>query len=203
MGLTNRIRLLMGVNALVYLGPLIAGLAGFGWAAVPFFAAILILWMILLDPLDWEYTRSDWTSGRAAVRVTGRVLTQVALTGVLLGIGRGMGGVADVTPDLPLMQLLALSFFAVPAARLFWRPDVATGRKVARGMAERLNELPEGADDAEILAHVTAIRQHTGAEDLLAALQQLAARDDASRVIRRALTMLGGAAPAPRPQADA
>lgn len=197
MGIRNRVRLLMGVNALVYLGPLIAGMAGFGWPAVPVFVAILVLWLILLDPRAWEFSRADWANGRAAVRIAGQVFLQILLAGVLFGIGRGIAGVIGVSLDLPLMQLAAMSFFALPAVRLFWRPDVAANRKVARRMAEKLLDLPDRADDAEILAHLAAMRQHAEAEDLRAALQHLAAREDARLVIRRALAMLGGPALSP------
>jgi hypothetical protein len=46
----NKLRLLMGTTALLYLGPLLAGLRGFGWPVVPVFAAIFVLWLIVLRP---------------------------------------------------------------------------------------------------------------------------------------------------------
>jgi len=39
-----RIRMLMAATALLYLGPLLAGLAGFGWPMVYAFATIFTLW---------------------------------------------------------------------------------------------------------------------------------------------------------------
>lgn len=197
-GVKNRLRLLMGANALVYLGPLLAGMAGFGWAAVPAFAAILIFWLVLLDPRGWRHARRDWINGRAAVQATGRILIQVLLVAILFGIGRGIAGVVGIGLELPLVQVMALSFFALPLTRLVWRPEQAAARRVAERMVERLNTLPENSDDAEILAHVVAIRQHVCLDDLHAALTRFAAREDARRTVSRALALVGsGARPAP------
>ena len=57
----SRLRLLMGATALLYLGPVLAGLGGFGWSVVPVFTAIFLLWLIVLRPHQWPQ-RLRWGS---------------------------------------------------------------------------------------------------------------------------------------------
>ena len=46
----HRLRLLQGATALLYFGPLLAGLSGHGWAMAALFTAILGLWAVLIHP---------------------------------------------------------------------------------------------------------------------------------------------------------
>lgn len=186
----NRLRLLMGANALVYLGPLLAGMAGFGWALLPFFAGILIFWLVLLDPRGWVHSRRDWITGRAAIRVAGQVLMQVLLVAVLFGAGRGIAGVMGLSMSLPAVQLLALSFFALPATRLIWRPEERQVEQAAERMVARMVRLPEGCDNAELLAHLAAMRRHASADDLEVALRRAIDAGAGASVAARALAML-------------
>jgi hypothetical protein len=144
----NRLRLMMGATALLYLGPLLAGLAGFGWALLPAFTAIFVLWLIVLRPHQWPRRPADWT-GAVALRAAGHVLVQVLLVAVCFGVGRGIGGVLGVTPALPLALPLALSFLAIPLCRLVWDPWKAAELDVFLDDAIRRIEDPDyrpGAD---------------------------------------------------------
>ena len=55
-----RLRVLQIATACLYLGPLLAGLGGYGWRVVPVFAAIFLLWLIALRPQEWPQSRADW-----------------------------------------------------------------------------------------------------------------------------------------------
>lgn len=118
----NRRRLLMAANALLYFGPLLAGLAGFGWGLVPIFTAIFVLWLVILQPYEFPINRREWMSPDAWVAVSARVAVQLLLIVVLFGVGRGIGGIlgamAGFSPILPL----AISFLSIPVARLIWDP---------------------------------------------------------------------------------
>ena len=120
-----RLRLLQGATALLYLGPLLAGMAGYGWAMLPPFVSIFVFWLIVLRPQQWPQTLSDWRRPAAPLSVLTQVLTQVLLVAVLFGIGRGIGGVAGNMPMLHPFLPLAISFFAFPLSRLVWNSEKA------------------------------------------------------------------------------
>lgn len=109
--------------ALLYFGPLLAGLGGFGWSVVPVFAAIFLLWLVIMRPADWPRSLADWGRPEAAIGFLTKLLVQVLLVTVCFGIGRGIGGVMGFNPSMPGMLPIGLSFLSVPLARLIWNPD--------------------------------------------------------------------------------
>ena len=118
----SRLTLLMGATALLYLGPLIGGLAGAGWPAVYAFAAVFVLWLAVMRPHEWPRDASRWRDPAVPLRAVTQVLVQLLLVAILFGVGRGIGGVAGYLPDLPLIWPLALSALSVPLSRLVWNP---------------------------------------------------------------------------------
>jgi 16S rRNA processing protein RimM len=58
-----------------------------------------------------------------------QVLSQILLVAILFGIGRGLGGLADIGPLAidPLMPL-SLSFLAIPVCRMLWDPREAASQ---------------------------------------------------------------------------
>lgn len=114
----NRITLLRVATALLYLGPLLAGLAGAGWTMVPIFAALFLLWLILLHPA--------FASERAWLPKLERVLVQTLLVVVFFGLGRGIGGVVGVSFGLPSWSPILLGVAAILLGRLVQGPH-ATG----------------------------------------------------------------------------
>lgn len=104
-------------TGLLYIGPLLAGLAGQGWAMVALFAAIFLLSSVVLHPGTWPRSRADLARPGAAVALAALVATQVLLVVMCFGFGRGLGGVLAFQPGLPVYLPAALSIASVPLAR--------------------------------------------------------------------------------------
>ena len=118
----NRRRLMMVANVLLYFGPLLAGLGGYGWAQVPIFTAIFVLWLMILQPMEFPINKREWLSKDAWVAVTARAVTQLLFVVILFGVGRGIGGVLGAITLYSHMLPLAISFVSIPLARTIWDP---------------------------------------------------------------------------------
>lgn len=175
----SRLTLLMGATALLYLGPLIGGLAGAGWPAVYAFAAVFVLWLAVMRPHEWPRDASRWRDPAVPLRAVTQVLVQLLLVAILFGIGRGIGGVAGYLPDLPLIWPLALSALSVPLSRLVWNP---------RRAAEMDRMLDDAISQMNAMAMPDPAAEASAARvvDEIAALGPDAALDAIGRVVRRA-----------------
>lgn len=111
-------------TALLYMGPLLAGLSDYGWSVMPFFVVIFLAWLALMRPGLWPASGSGWT-GRTWAALAGWTAVQVALVIFCFAVGRGVGGVLGALPSLPLWLTLGLSTVSIPLARLF-RPAPLT-----------------------------------------------------------------------------
>lgn len=136
-----RARLLQAATALLYFGPLLAGLSGYGWAMLPPFVSIFVFWLMLLRPHQWPQQNRDWLDPQVLLSVLTQVVTQILLVAVLFGIGRGIGGVAGDLPMLHPFLPLAVSLLAVPVSRLVWNGKKA----LANGLTldQVMNPAPE------------------------------------------------------------
>lgn len=161
-----RLRLLKGATALLYFGPLLAGIAGFGWRVVPLFVGIFLLWLFILRPQQWPRTLADWSRPEALIALLTQSLVQLLLVAVSLGIGRGIGGVLGVMPAIPLMLPVAVSFLSIPLARMIWDPWRADAGEVV--LDEALARLEGEADPADDLKRRTEV-----AARMVAALDRL------------------------------
>lgn len=204
----TRMRLVKGATALLYIGPLIAGLCGFGWDMVAPFAAIFVVWLMVLRPEQWPTVPAEWLTGQAWLAALAQVLSQVLLVGVLFGIGRGLGGLAnigalDVSPILPL----AVSFLSIPLCRMlfdaneaasqgyflddeaaFAHADNAAGQ-AASAIIPLLN-LPDTAPDAQVAQAVAAALDVPASDLRLNAVTAALAHPDRSHAaLRRALVL--------------
>ncbi len=125
----TRMRLVKGAAALLYFGPLIAGLCGFGWGMVAPFTAIFVVWLIVVRPEQWPATPSEWKSGSAWLAAFAQLLSQVLLVGVLFGIGRGIGGIANIgTVSVDILLPLSVSFISIPLCRMLWDSQEAASQ---------------------------------------------------------------------------
>lgn len=177
----NQLRLLKGATALLYFGPLLAGLGGAGWAIVPVFAGIFLLWLIILRPQEFPQTLAEWSRPEALVACCARMAVQLLLVLVLFGVGRGIGGVLGSLPNIPYMLPIGISFLAIPLARLIWDPwkagamdkllddalsqiEGSSGnmqggeRAYVEAVTAPLNGLPDDVTEAELESHLSALR---------------------------------------------
>ncbi len=128
--------LFRGATALLYLGPLFAGLAGFGWALVPAFLAIFLMYLFVVRRSLFPRKSADWTDMGLVIPLLTQTLVQLLLIVLCFGIGRGLGGVVGAVPPFSPLWTLAVSFLSVPLCR--WlamqalptdtSPDVPTAR---------------------------------------------------------------------------
>ena len=192
----NRLRLLMGATALLYFGPLLAGLGGLGWAQVPVFVAIFVLWLIILRPQHWPKTLTDWQKPAALIFVAAQTATQALLVVVCFGVGRGIGGVTGFSLALPVLLPVGISLLSIPLCRMIWDPQKGqqidrllddaiaaietaspmpgpgdAAMQVAAEMLKPLAALPASTPVAEVEAHLTALTRHLDHETLSAALR--------------------------------
>ena len=208
-----RLRLLKGATALLYFGPLLAGLGGFGWSVIPIFLALFLLWLFILRPQQWPRTLADWSRPEALIALLTQSLVQLLLVAVSLGIGRGIGGVLGVMPAIPLMLPVAVSFLSIPLARMIWDPwradagevvldealarleadedpapadDLKRRTEVAARMVAALDRLPAEAAPELLADHLHAMATQTSHEALRVALMDPIYDGSATAVVRRA-----------------
>ena len=202
----------MGVTALLYVGPLMAGLGGYGWTVVPVFAAIFLLWLFILRPHQWPQTLPEWTQPEPLIAVLTQVLIQLLLVAVLFGVGRGIGGVLGTLPMFSVVLPLSISFLSIPLARMIWDPwkakqtdrflDEAIARvsapadaradcglEIARGLVAPLADLPDDTPDAEVARHLIALSTHAMPADIRKALFEVVRDEVASRAQTIALIL--------------
>lgn len=122
----TRLRLLKAATALLYLGPLLAGISGMGLGVIAPFVGIFLVWLFVLRPEQWPATAEEWLTSHAVWAVLAQVLSQILLVAVLLGVGRGIGALAGFLPVLNPALPLALSSLAIPLCRSLWdAPEAA------------------------------------------------------------------------------
>lgn len=202
-----RLRLLKGATALLYFGPLLAGLCGFGWDQVPFFVAIFLLWLVILRPEQWPASLAEWRTLPAWGAALTQLLSQILLITILFAVGRGIGGVAGFLPIVNPILPLALSFLAIPLARSLWDAREAADSgvfldreaeeaHVPRAAAEAaaaivpLLNLPDDANAADVAQRVDNVMFATGAALRLNALTAALARPDRTHAaLRHALVI--------------
>lgn len=200
----NRQRLLQGATALLYLGPLLAGLGGFGWRVIPVFVAIFLLWLFILRPQLWPRGLADWVRPGVAVAFVSQGAVQVLLVAVCFGIGRGIGGVLAALPPFPLMLPVAISFLSIPLARMVWDPWQAqafagvpdgavarleagrAGAAAAGRMVAALAGLPEDVTSDVLEGHLAAMGLQATPKDLRRALMDPIHDGSAGPLHRRA-----------------
>lgn len=204
----TRMRLVKGATALLYIGPLLAGLCGFGWSMAAPFIGIFVVWLMVLRPEQWPTTPEEWLTAPAWLAALAQVLSQVVLVAILFGVGRGLGGLADigavnVNPMLPL----SISFVSIPLCRMLWDADEAASQgyfldedaefaysdnaaaQAATAIVPLLN-LPDTAPDPAVTQAVAAALDVPAAELRLNALTAALANPSRSHAaLRQALVI--------------
>lgn len=203
----TRLRLLKGATALLYIGPLFAGLSGFGWGTLTPFVAIFIVWLMILRPEQWPATPDEWLTGAAWGAALTQVLSQILLVSILLALGRGLGAVAGFLPVVNPILPLAVSFLAIPLCRVLWDAreaadhgifldDEAEAAQAPRAAAEAaaailpLLNLPDDAPHPQVANAVAAVMGSVSRDLRLNALVAALSRPDRSHAgLRRALIL--------------
>ncbi|HLQ17968.1 MAG TPA: hypothetical protein VK146_03230, partial [Tabrizicola sp.] len=204
----TRMRLVKGAAALLYIGPLTAGLCGFGWGMVLAFAAIFVVWLMVLRPEQWPAAPAEWLTASAWLSALAQVLSQVLLVAVLFGIGRGLGGLADIgTLAIDPLMPLSISFLAIPLCRMLWdsreaaslgyyldeEAESAHSENAAGAAATAiipLLNLPDTAPDVAVSEDVARILDVPAADLRLNALTAALANPSRSHTaLRRALVL--------------
>ena len=203
----TRVRLLKSATVFLYIGPLVAGLSGFGWGMVPPFVSIFVLWLMILRPEQWPATYGEWLTGRAWSAALAQILSQILLVVVLFGVGRGIGGIAGfqllVNPFLPIF----ISFIAIPVCRLIWDAQLAAESglfldeeaKVAQApliaaqaasAVAPLLELPDDGAEETVKLALASVLIGPATADRLAALDEALLRAERSHAaLRRAVVV--------------
>ncbi len=203
----THLRLLKGATALLYIGPLFAGISGLGFGILAPFVAIFVTWLLILRPEQWPATAEEWLVPQAIGAVVTQILSQILLVCILLGIGRGVGAVAGFLPVVNPIFPLAVSFLAIPLCRLLWDAraaadqgifldDEAERAETPRVLAEAaaaivpLLNLPDDARDQQVNDAVARVMDVSTAGIRLDAISAALSRPDRSHAaLRRALIL--------------
>ncbi|WP_143040499.1 hypothetical protein [Rhodobacter sp. 24-YEA-8] len=130
--MTDRKRLIQATTVLLYMGPLLAGLAGLGAAYLPPFVAFFMLCLVMLRPHKWPQRFGEWLTLGAGLAALTLLCSQTLFVALLFGVGRGIGGVLGFVPLFNPLLPVALSLVALPLLRLAWGPELAlvTGKTI-------------------------------------------------------------------------
>ena len=120
-----RFKIYSVLAAMLYFGPLLAGLSGTAELALPVFVAIFTLWIVVMRPAIWARVTQDGTPLALAVYLAGITLMQILLVILCFGLGRGLSAVLGGALDIPQWVPVLLSALALPLARLIWNPQRA------------------------------------------------------------------------------
>lgn len=172
-------RVMMAATAMLYMGPLLAGLGGYGWTMVPAFAGIFTLWQIILRPHKWP-APYELDHVEAWLAVVAQVALQTLLVTVCFGIGRGIGGAAGTLPMYSPLVPVGVSFLSIAICQILARParpvrsadqdriDAATA--TADRLLQPLQDAAGTMTKAEVARHLTAMATHVDPAHLRDAL---------------------------------
>ncbi|MCE6958470.1 hypothetical protein LAZ40_05285 [Cereibacter sphaeroides] len=122
MSLGLQLRLSLLFTAMLYLGPLVSGIGRHDLPVLPAFAALFVMWTMVMRPAQWPQDRAGWSDGAAILRVAATVATQILLVAALFIVGRAIGGMLPATPVISESAAIAISLLAIPFSRLTLDP---------------------------------------------------------------------------------
>jgi len=209
-----RDRAFFATSALLYTGPLYAGLAGYGFETVPLFAAIFMLWLNVVRPGDWPQSARAWRTPRALAWPMLIFYVQMLVVAFCLVMGRAMGGMIGFQPPLPLAFTLLVSLLAISTARLLERKgdrpvvhipgdSLSIGAGILDiGVPEMPDQPPERAFTEGVLAMLADLGPRRAPRDKIAPILDQVVEAGMVRPVLEALNkMRGGLAPHAQAQA--
>lgn len=110
--------------AMLYAGPLLAGLAGAPETLVAVFVGIFTLWVVVMRPAIWKAISAEGTPFALALHLGSVTLLQSLLVILCFAIGRGIAVLLGSTLAIPGILPVLLSAGALIVARAIWQ----TGR---------------------------------------------------------------------------
>ena len=195
----GRRQLLMAASLLLYLGPLLAGMSGMGWTAVPVFVFLFALWLVVMRPAQWPRDLSLWT-GQIVVAAAAQLAVNILIVVFLFAVGRGLSGLEGLRLHLSPLIPVALSFMATPLSRLvsdpaeptahapaIRQPEAAHSSQPANGTDEMVRVLLDLPPDADPMLTADALDVALQAPEGAARLRDLEALIDPMDSDRRSL----------------
>ena len=107
--------------AMLYAGPLLAGLTGAPEALVVVFVGIFTLWVVVMRPAIWKAISAEGTPFALALHLGSVTLLQSLLVILCFAIGRGIAVLMGATLAIPGILPVLLSAGALIAARALWQ----------------------------------------------------------------------------------
>jgi hypothetical protein len=184
------------VTLMLYAGPLLCGLGGFGWGYAAAFSAIFLLWQIVMRPLDWPREAARWNDRNLQAAALARVFLVFLLVVALFALGRGLGSIVGFFPQMTPVAPLALSFLAIPLARMIGAHEAPAAAPAVSGDADHLAAATAKAD--RLLQPVQDLPDGTPAETVAEHLRAIATHVDPARLHEALIARVraGGASPA-------
>lgn len=139
----------LAAMALLYLGPVLAGLIGAPWQVLPVFALIFLLWLITMRPAHSIGAPANRTDPALWLRLATALLVQLGVVAIGWGLGRLIA--QSVTLDLTVAWPLALSVLSIPLARLARAPHTAEMDTLLDEILAGLTKAVEKTDTAAAL----------------------------------------------------
>lgn len=107
--------------AMLYAGPLLAGLAGAPEALVVVFVGIFTLWVVVMRPAIWKAISAEGAPLALALHLGSVTVLQSLLVIFCFAIGRGIAVLLGATLAIPPILPVLLSAAALLVARAFWQ----------------------------------------------------------------------------------
>ena len=126
----SQIRIIRLSAALLYAGPLLAGIGAIGLFVLPTLLAVFVLWQILRHPEAWPDLPALWLSREALVPALMLLCSQLLFVLLLFATGRGLGGVMGVGITLTPFTTVLISLAALPV--LHYAPQLAKWPRLSR-----------------------------------------------------------------------
>ena len=117
--------------ALLYAGPLLAGIGDFSPNILPPLLVLFVLWQILRHPEAWPELPGHWLSRQALVPGLMLLCSQLLFVLLLYIIGRGLGAVLGAGLTISPVAVALISLAALPVLR--YAPQLARWPGLSRG----------------------------------------------------------------------
>jgi hypothetical protein len=171
---------------------------------IPVFAAIFMVWLYVVRPSDWPKSRADLNNPRAIAWPLLIFSVQLVLVAFCLAVGRGIGGLMDFQPPLPIFFSVLLSLLGVSVARLLQPKDASyifrmPGQELGIGagiLDIGVPAMPGQSDEAAyiegVMMHLADLGPKRAPRELIEEIVTAVAQDGMARPVLSALSSSRG-----------